>query len=327
MRIRDGIALVAILSGFGAADAMAAPESAYVGAGGGVVILPEQSLENHVDIESDKAGWLAAGTLGLRWTSGWRVELEGAYRRNTSSIPGIGGKISSESLAVNALRNLDMGWKVIPYVGAGIGVARVKYDFDIAGSDEKGTGGLWQLIGGATLPVCDRFELFADYRYFDTFAVNADLGGVGVHDNYHGHSFMGGFRVTFWKSEAEPVAAAPAPAPVAAPKDYVVYFEFNKADVTQAAGAVLDELKATSGGSAVSVVGHTDTSGSAEYNQRLSERRATNTGKALEARSVKVDSVTGKGFTEPAVNTGPGVKEPLNRRAVIKLSGPAAPSQ
>jgi outer membrane protein OmpA-like peptidoglycan-associated protein len=186
---------------------------------------------------------------------------------------------------------------------------------------------MWQLIGGATLPVCNRFELFADYRYFDTFSGKANLGGVEVKDNYHGHALMAGFRVTFWQAEEAPVAAAPAPAPVAVPKDYVVYFEFNKADVTKAAGAVLDELKATAGASPVSVVGHTDTAGSAGYNQKLSERRAKNTAAALEARSVKVDSVTGKGFTEPAVNTGPGVKEPLNRRAVIKLEGPAAPSQ
>jgi outer membrane protein OmpA-like peptidoglycan-associated protein len=59
--------------------------------------------------------------------------------------------------------------------------------------------------------------------------------------------------------------------------------------------------------------------GSAAYNQKLSERRAKNTAKALGDRGVKVDSASGKGFTEPAVNTGPNVKEPLNRRAVIKL--------
>jgi hypothetical protein len=30
--------------------------------------------------------------------------------------------------------------------------------------------------------------------------------------------------------------------------------------------------------------------------------------------------VSWKGFTEPAVQTGPGVKEPLNRRAVITVN-------
>ena len=37
-------------------------------------------------------------------------------------------------------------------------------------------------------------------------------------------------------------------------------------------------------------------------------------------RGVKVESETGKSFTEPAVNTGPGVKEPLNRRSTIDIN-------
>ena len=343
MRIRYGIAVAAILTGIGGAGALAAqPESAYLGVGGGAVFLPEEKLENGFKIDTD-TGWVADGTLGLRWKGGWRLELEGAHRENDAKVPysvttfsfvGLpttstvtaSGKITSTSLVVNALRDLDMGWKIIPYVGAGIGPAKVTYDLPVPGSNKSDTGFLWQLIGGATFPVNDKLELFADYRYFDTFSIDVNLGGVEPADSYHGHEVTAGLRWTFWTAPA-PVAAAPAPAPVAQPKDYVIYFEFDKADVTKAAGAVLDELKATSGGSSVSVVGHTDTTGSAAYNQKLSERRAGNTAKALETRSVKVDGVSGKGFSEPAVNTGPGVKEPLNRRAVIKLNSAASPTQ
>jgi len=71
----------------------------------------------------------------------------------------------------------------------------------------------------------------------------------------------------------------------------------------------------------ISVVGHTDTSGSYAYNMRLSERRAKATADQLVADGVNQSTldVSWKGFTQPAVDTGPGVKEPLNRRAVIDV--------
>ena len=323
MQLRYGIALAAILTGL-SAPAWAEPQSAYLGIGAGAVFLPDQKAFSGLKFSSD-TGWVGAGTVGLRWKDGWRMELEGALRENDSKLAAFSGKIKSWNITVNGLRDLDMGWPVIPYIGAGLGTMRVNYDINVPNSERQDTGFMWQLIGGITYPISKKLELFADYRYFDSFSVKVTFAGIEPDDSYHGHELMAGLRWTFWSEEPAPVAA-PAPAPVVQPKDYVIYFEFDKSNVTKAAGAVLDELKSTSGGSAVSVVGHTDTSGSAGYNQKLSERRANNTATALESRSVKVNSVTGRGFTEPAVNTGPGVKEPLNRRAVIKLEGPAAPT-
>ena len=72
----------------------------------------------------------------------------------------------------------------------------------------------------------------------------------------------------------------------------------------------------------VSVVGHTDTSGSAAYNIRLSERRAKAVADALAGMGVAQSamSVDWKGKTDLAVQTGDGVKEPLNRRSTIDIS-------
>jgi outer membrane protein OmpA-like peptidoglycan-associated protein len=67
------------------------------------------------------------------------------------------------------------------------------------------------------------------------------------------------------------------------------------------------------------VVGHTDTSGGVAYNLRLSERRAKATADGLVSLGVPANTldVSWKGKSEPAVQTGDGVKEPLNRRATI----------
>jgi OOP family OmpA-OmpF porin len=69
------------------------------------------------------------------------------------------------------------------------------------------------------------------------------------------------------------------------------------------------------------VVGHTDTSGTAAYNLRLSERRAKATADALVSLGVSQDSleVSWTGMQDLAVPTPPGVKEPLNRRSTIHI--------
>ena len=75
------------------------------------------------------------------------------------------------------------------------------------------------------------------------------------------------------------------------------------------------------GSAAIQIVGHTDTSGSPKYNQKLSECRAnaakTNlVGKGIAAGSI---SALGKGESELMVQTADGVKEPQNRRATVDL--------
>lgn len=73
--------------------------------------------------------------------------------------------------------------------------------------------------------------------------------------------------------------------------------------------------------------GHTDTSGSAIYNEDLSERRATAVKDALVLQGIPADSITtvGKGKTDPLVPTEDGVREPQNRRVEIKAAQEGRP--
>ena len=102
-----------------------------------------------------------------------------------------------------------------------------------------------------------------------------------------------------------------------------MFFGFNKANLTaEAARVVADAAEAAQeNGAPVLVVGHTDTSGSQAYNLRLSLRRADAVKGGLTQNGVPADMITvsGKGEDEPMVQTGDGVKEPQNRRAVIIL--------
>ena len=108
-------------------------------------------------------------------------------------------------------------------------------------------------------------------------------------------------------------------------KEFIVYFPFDKYELTTEASAVVQQAAdyAKMGNATkILVVGHTDTSGSAKYNVRLSERRAKAVADALVGQGVNqgVLSVDWKGEADLAVQTGDGIKEPLNRRATINVN-------
>jgi outer membrane protein OmpA-like peptidoglycan-associated protein len=77
----------------------------------------------------------------------------------------------------------------------------------------------------------------------------------------------------------------------------------------------------TNGFVKVQVVGHTDTVGSDKYNMKLSLDRATAVKDEMIRQGLGADGIAidGKGFHDLLVPTGPGVREPQNRRAVIDL--------
>lgn len=123
----------------------------------------------------------------------------------------------------------------------------------------------------------------------------------------------------------EALAACAGPADVAVANQHVVYFGFDRANLTDAAMATINEVVgavAAMATQALSVVGHADRSGSVAYNQELSERRARNVAEALAARGIPPGAMTlaGRSELDPAVPTPDGVREPLNRRAEVQIT-------
>src|SRR4026208_667392 len=122
-----------------------------------------------------------------------------------------------------------------------------------------------------------------------------------------------------------PPPAPPVVPPPPAPKHFIIFFGFNKCNITAEADSVLSEAAsaAKSGGSARGPIGgHTDPGGSPAYNQKLSECRANAAKSNLAGKGVPEGAISasGKGETELMVQTGDGVKEPQNRPATIDLT-------
>ena len=114
------------------------------------------------------------------------------------------------------------------------------------------------------------------------------------------------------------------------PGPFLVFFDWDKSIVTPEAQAILDraaEQFAATGQTSVALAGYTDTSGTADYNLRLSQRRADAVKAYMTTKGVPEAAMTAQGFGETnlLVQTADGVREPQNRRVEITFSGAPAP--
>jgi iron complex outermembrane receptor protein len=159
---------------------------------------------------------------------------------------------------------------------------------------------------------------------------------VGAGNNLYwtvpGRSVFMSYSVTFGPPVAEEQAAQaayvppPAVAPMAVPKSYLVFFDFNKSDLTQQATQIVDQAAGNARTAKVTqlmVTGHTDTVGSDAYNMRLSRRRAESVAAQLEKDGIASSEIeiVAKGKRDLLVPTGDGVREPQNRRVQIVFEG------
>lgn len=101
-----------------------------------------------------------------------------------------------------------------------------------------------------------------------------------------------------------------------------MFFDWDKANLTaRSEGIVRDAAGYSSHAqyTRIDVNGNTDTSGTPVYNQGLSERRARVVAAELVRDGVpqNVISMHAYGDTHLLVPTGPGVREPQNRRVEI----------
>jgi OOP family OmpA-OmpF porin len=207
-----------------------------------------------------------------------------------------------------------------------------------------------QGIAGMTYNFSNYVDLYADYRYLRSLSdFEFNTGSTGpksyFDSDYGSSSFLVGLRVRPWGGSPRPAvtqpqiqpwrptAPKPAPAPITnetmGPRDpqirsrsYLVFFDFDRKDLTSVARDVISKAVLDAKGVEVirfEVTGHADRSGKESYNDRLSMRRAEEVKHELIGMGVPehLISVYAKGENQPLVPTEDGVKEPQNRRVEI----------
>ncbi len=281
----------------------------------------EETFSDTVDLDND---WMADVGLGYAYGNGLRAELELARRANELSDLA-GADVDATSLMLNGFYdfNRDGGWQ--PYVGLGVGYAQVE-----AGAADD-SAWAWQALAGLGMALSDRLTLDVGYRYFQTR--DLEFGPISDADYTH-QAVTLGLRYQFAAPAPAPVAQTPPPPPPPAPppppppcptSEFVVYFEWDRDNLNDAANATIEQAAARAREchvTATVIVGHTDRSGSNAYNDGLSQRRASVVREALLARGLAANTMTtqARGETEPARQTRDGAREPLNRRTAVTIT-------
>jgi OOP family OmpA-OmpF porin len=291
---------------------------------------------NNLNVSTNVGG---VGVLGggYGFGNGFRTEFQFNYRYNgLSSISGQRGNTAS-------FRNNNGGSEqkygpmptlyydfytlspdYLPYVGIGVGYQLVREQISIGGNSTNSTRGGFatQAILGVAFPIdsVPGLSMTTDYRFlaipekrtYNKIQVGADLN----------HAITIGVRYAF-NSPPPPAPPAPIASPVpAAARSYLVFFDWDKADLTDRARQIIADAAAGSTRvqyTRLEVNGYTDTSGTPKYNQGLSVRRAQAVAGELVKDGVPKSAIVIQGFGEshPLVPTGPNVREPQNRRVEI----------
>jgi OOP family OmpA-OmpF porin len=127
---------------------------------------------------------------------------------------------------------------------------------------------------------------------------------------------------------AQAPVAKPAPAPAATKVTYAAdaFFDFDKAVLKPEGKAKLDDLAGKVKGinlEVVIAVGHTDSTGAASYNQKLSVRRAEAVKAYLVSKGIESNRIytEGKGLTQPVADNKTREGRAKNRRVEVEVVG------
>ena len=257
-----------------------------------------------------------------------------------------GGRTSALSFMLNGLLDFGDDDGIQGFVGGGVGVARVKanYALNTRGNfvDDSDTVFAWQGLAGVRAPLTDHIDATLKYRFFNADNVKlVDVSNRTFEGRFRSHSILGGVTYNFGSptpppppvETPPPPAPLPAPEPVAeqpvcSPGPFIVFFEWDKSDITPEAGSILDNAVSqyqSCGNAQVMLAGHADKSGSASYNVGLSQRRADSVKAYLTSRAIPDGVISTEAFGEsrPRVDTADGVREVQNRRVEVTY-GPGA---
>ena len=274
---------------------------------------------------------------------------------STANVPF--GKVSSLSGMLNGYVETGADDGLQLFVGGGVGYGRVTVQATARPTpntairiQDRDEGFAWQLLAGARVPITDNLDLGLKYRFFNQNNVEVPLFLTNtatsvpitttdvVSGRWRSHSVLVTLGYNFGGKPAAPVVVEsypappppapvvvvtpPPPPPVCEKGPYIVFFDWDKSDITPEAASILDSAAAAYGNCAnvpVMLAGYADRSGGNTYNQALSERRNAAVTSYLTGRGVPSGAITSQGFgeTNNRVPTADGVRELQNRRVEI----------
>ncbi|MEQ8483485.1 MAG: outer membrane beta-barrel protein [Pseudomonadales bacterium] len=177
--------VAAVLLGALTAAPAAALEDWYGSVTLGTAYAEDDGIES-AGLRTDFDQGFPAGAIaiGARMSRSTRAEVEVAYRNNDFEVlfspdgsqqinPDPADSVEAVSVMANLLYDLRRDSAFRPFVGAGVGKARLRYDSKheitrVPVIDDRADAFAYQLIAGFTFELSRRFDLTTDYRYWRT---------------------------------------------------------------------------------------------------------------------------------------------------------------
>jgi opacity protein-like surface antigen len=166
---------------------------------------------------TNESGYAAGAALGYNVgqvgpISGIRTELEISYRKNDvedhslnggAALAGPTGETEATAFMLNGYHDFLLGSSFVPYVGAGIGFANVKFkDFGVTAIpdvlDDDQNVFAYQAMAGVRYSLTQALALGIEYRYFATNDVDVTSQvGFGSQANYATHNGLVNLSYSF----------------------------------------------------------------------------------------------------------------------------------
>src|SRR6185437_13704297 len=143
----------------------------------------------------------------------------------------------------------------VPYIGGGAGMARATLDdanlSPTVSVHDTDTTFAYQGIAGVAYAINQSLKLDVGYRYFATLdPIYQNSAGTRTHGEYRDHTLLVSLRWEFGAPPPPPPAPMPAaavtPPPPTPPapqiqRSYLVFFDFDKSDITPEARRVIQQ--------------------------------------------------------------------------------------
>jgi OOP family OmpA-OmpF porin len=264
---------------------------------------------------------------GYSFTANWAGELSFDYVNtgftNGHRIEGSDNNVNAYKYRLDALYHFTPEKRLVPFVAAGLGGTTINYptgystSYSTSITSHDHTTGLFNYGVGLKYFMTDYLALRGDLRHVITF----DRGNSNLEYTV-GLSYIFGVRKPAPKP-VEQCCPPPPPPPLAEEQVCItlkIEFDFDKADIKP---KYHDQIKQVSDfmttypDTTAVIEGHTDNVGTADYNQKLSQRRAESVRQYLVDKfgisPARLKSV-GYGFNKPIADNGTAEGRAKNRR-------------
>ena len=187
-------------------SSMAAGDSMYLKGNLGVGMAKDTDINNMPEAAGTAkmtfdSGFLATIAAGYDFANPFRVEGEYLWQKNDLDQLSYNnrfgnfkqGDLKTQAFMVNGYYDVDTGSSWSPYIGAGLGWAKLDLNTPALPFSDNDNVFAYQFMAGVTYAITDKWSVDGQYRYFGT--TDATISGADFNEN--SNNLLIGLRYSF----------------------------------------------------------------------------------------------------------------------------------